>query len=129
MAREDIPDEVKRFILTCIPSVPYLEAMLLLRDGNTHAWDSRLVAQRLYMSEKAAHALLSDLHAASILTCIEQEPPSYQYQPASDSLKEMIDRLAETYAKNLVVVTNLIHSKNSKKAQQFADAFIWRKDS
>jgi hypothetical protein len=41
----------------------------------------------------------------------------------------MLDRLAGIYARNLVDVTNLIHSKTSRKAQQFADAFKWRKDS
>ena len=40
----------------------------------------------------------------------------------------MIDRLAEVYYQHLVEVTNLIHSKTSKKAQQFADAFKWRKE-
>ena len=40
----------------------------------------------------------------------------------------MIDRVAETYTRQLVDITNLIHSKTSKKAQQFADAFKWRKD-
>jgi hypothetical protein len=57
------------------------------------------------------------------------ETSLYRYYPNSEELRQMIDRLAETYTKNLIEVTNLIHSKTGKKAQQFADAFKWRKDS
>ena len=39
-----------------------------------------------------------------------------------------IDRLADLYATHLVEVTHLIHSSLDRKAQQFADAFKWRKD-
>ncbi|WP_019142843.1 hypothetical protein [Noviherbaspirillum massiliense] len=129
MTRPQIPEDIIRFILLSIPSVPHLEAMLLLRREHSVQWDSKRVAQRLYMSEKAAHGLLTDLHAAGFLAQEDGEPPLYRYHPGTEGIREMIDRLADVYAKNLIDVSNLIHSKNSKKAQQFADAFIWRKDS
>ena len=123
-----IPDDVKRFILISIPSIPYLEAMLLLRENTIQEWDHKHVAKRLYVSEKAAAGLLAQLHASGVLTLIDQERLSYRYQPQSEDLKQMIDRLAETYAKHLVDVTSIIHSQGNKKAQKFADAFLWRKD-
>jgi hypothetical protein len=128
MAREPIPEDVRRFILTSIISVPYLEALLLLRHAPDQSWDRTTVAQRLYISEKAATELLADLSAAGFIVVTDSES-SYRYHPNSDELRQMIDQLAETYAKNLVEVTNIIHSKTGKKAQQFADAFKWRKDS
>jgi hypothetical protein len=129
MGREPMPEDVRRFILTSIISVPYLEALLLLRDAPDQPWDSATVAQRLYISDKAATELLADLSAAGFITVTAREPFLYRYHPSSDELKQMINRLAEAYAKNLVEVTNVIHSKIGKKAQQFADAFKWRKDS
>jgi hypothetical protein len=129
MTREPIPEDVRRFILTSIPSVPYLEAMLLLRNEPAQSWDGKKVAQRLYISEKAAGGLLSDLYAAGVVVVTEHETPFYRHHPSSDELQQMINQLAEAYAKNLVEVTNLIHSKTGKKAQHFADAFKWRKDS
>jgi hypothetical protein len=129
MAREPIPEDVRRFILTSIISVPYLEALLLLRNAPNQSWDSATVAQRLYISEKAAIELLTDLSAAGFIAVTEGEPPFYRYHPSCDELNQMIDRLAESYAKNLIEVTNIIHSKTGKRAQQFADAFKWRKDS
>ena len=129
MTREPIPEDIRRFILTSIPSVPYLEAMLLLRNEPAQSWDSKKVAQRLYISEKAAGELLSDLHTAGVVVVTAHKAPFYRYHPSSDELQQMINQLAEAYAKNLVEVTNLIHSKTGKKAQHFADAFKWRQDS
>jgi Mn-dependent DtxR family transcriptional regulator len=125
MDREGIPDEVKRFILVSIQSIPYLEAILLLRRESRHAWDSKQVARRLYMSEKAASELLLALHAAEVVVATEQQAPSFRYHPGSDQLRQMIDRLAEAYSNHLVAVTNLIHSKSDRKAQHLADAFRW----
>jgi hypothetical protein len=129
MSEDRIPDDVKRFILVSVPSVPYLEAMLLLRNQHGQWWDGKWVAQRLYLGEKVVNDLLSDLHTAGILACTGDEPPVYCYRPVSEELRNMIDRIADIYARNLVDVTHLIHSSIGKKALQFADAFKWRKDS
>lgn len=124
-----IADDIKRFILTSVPSVPYLEAMLLLRNETASPWDSARVAQRLYISDKAAAALLAELHEAGVIQADDDPPTAYRYAPTADALRDIIDQLAYAYATHLVEVTHLIHSRTGKKAQQFADAFIWRKDS
>lgn len=129
MNRGNIPDDVKRFILVSVQSVPYLEAMLLLHSESKRAWHARQVAERLYLSEKAASELLSELHAAGVLAATEPQSTSYHYCPVSEELHQMITNLANVYSKHLIEITHLIHSKTSKKAQQFADAFKWRKDS
>lgn len=129
MVREPVPDDVSRFILTSVPSVPYLEALLLMRNEPAMPWDSKRIAQRLYLSEKATADLLSELHAAGVTVLADNDAPAYCYEPATEELRQMIDRLAVAYAGNLVGVSTLIHSKTSKKAQRFADAFKWREDS
>ena len=55
--------------------------------------------------------------------------PAWRYRPATPAMRALIDRLAELYSKQLVEVTTLIHAKLDRKAQQFANAFTWRKDS
>lgn len=129
MSREAIPDDVKRFILTSIPSIPHLEALLLLRNNENLSWSSADVARRIYISEKAAHGLLQELLAAGFVSDSASEGQQYRYAPASDELREMIGRLGQSYSRNLVDVTELVHSKINKRAKQFADAFIWRKES
>jgi hypothetical protein len=49
-----MPEDVRRFILSSVGSVPYLEALLLLRSAPEVSWGARQVAQRLYIGEKLA---------------------------------------------------------------------------
>jgi hypothetical protein len=128
MGEEPFPDDVRRFILTSIPSVPHLEALLLVREERAREWDSATLARRLYVDLSTAENLLGSMLAAGLLA-EGSAPGRYRWAPASPELARMIDRLAEVYAKRLVEVTNLIHSEVQKKAQRFSDAFRWRKDT
>lgn len=125
-----IPEEIRRFVLTSVPSVPFLEALLLLRADPAQQWHTDVLARRLYISEKVAQGLLNELCKAGMAApCDPPLPDCYRYQPSSDVLRLRIDQLADLYSKHLVGVTLLIHSTLDRKAQQFADAFKWRKDS
>ena len=138
MKRADLPDDVRRFILTSVPSVPYLEAILLLRTEPDAAWEVRQVAGRLYVGEKQAAELLAALTEAGIAGRVDQavnqtdegqgEVALFRFAPATAELRELLDALAQTYSANLVGVTDLIHSRIDKRAQQFADAFRFRKE-
>lgn len=119
-------DEMRRFILMNIPSIPYLEALLLIRQDQNHHWGMEELSRRLYINNDHANDLLIKLHEAGIIEKIGIN--LYYYHPLSPEMKETIDRLADVYAKNLIEVTNLIHSQIEKKAHKFANAFIWRKD-
>jgi hypothetical protein len=129
MAPVPIPDDVRCFILASIASVPYLEAMLLLRNEPEHGWDIKRLAPRLYVSDKTARNLLSGLCNAGVLIPAGHQPLQYRYHPDSDQLREMIDRLADAYSTNLVDVTDLIHSGTGTKARQFTGVFKRRRDS
>jgi hypothetical protein len=124
----NLPQEVQRFILLSIPSVPYLEALLLTRKEKHRAWYASDVAQRLYIGEPLAAELLGQLHAAGIVAP-DAAAGAYRYAPGTEELEQLLPLLEQCYATNLVEVTVLVHSKSGKKAQQFADAFKLRKDS
>jgi len=126
MSKTTVPDEVRRFILTSIPSVPYLEALLLLRAERAQPWDSYRLAGRLYIGEGQALDLLQSMQQAGVVA--RREDGSFAYGPADPGLVGLIDALANTYAQDLVGVTDLIHSRIDKRAQQFADAFRWKKE-
>lgn len=124
-----LPDDLRRFILTSVASVPHLEALLLLRSLPEREWDSAAVAQRLYVAERAARKLLDELCTVGALVSSKtHKNVTYRYWPRHPDLAVMIDRLALAYASNLVAIAGLIHSKIDRQAQQFADAFTWRKD-
>ena len=126
MDSSTIPDDVRRYIVQCVPSVPYLEAVTLMSADSAARWDARLLAQRLYLDEALAAELLDQLRTAGVAQPDAQG--LWQYAPTSPQLADLLARLVAVYARNLVEVSTLVHSKSNRKARLFADAFVWRKD-
>jgi hypothetical protein len=126
MNKNEVPADIRRYILTSVPSVPFLEAVLLLRAEPGHDWDASLLARRLYVGDRTASDLLSQLEAGGIAerTGVAE---AVRYAPRGE-LRELLDRVAHAYAADLVAITDLIHSRIDKRAQQFADAFRFRKE-
>lgn len=127
----DIPDDVRRFVLANIPSVPYLEALLLLRAEPHRAFDCDEVARALYLPAPKAEELIAALAEAGVVQPAEPaSAPRYCYAPQDEALAEVIGRLAEVYPKNLIPITNMIHAAAAAgtNARRFADAFKLRKD-
>ncbi len=125
-----IPEDLRRFVLSSIPSVPYLEALLLMRADPDQPWSTDSLARRLYVRDKVAEGLMAELCRSGMAAPSPDAPAdAYCYRPREDALRERIDRLADLYATHLVEVTHLIHASLDRKARQFADAFKWRKDS
>jgi predicted ArsR family transcriptional regulator len=128
MFEDPIPNDIRRFIIESIDSIAQLEALLLLRSSPDKEWSAQQIAERLYISEQEAAPLLARLNAQELIDCSDDKPPHCRYQSKSDDLSKLMDRLADTYAKHLVPITNLVHSKPRTRVQEFADAFKLRKD-
>lgn len=124
MSKEEIPSTVQRFVLTSVPSVPFLEGLLLLRSAPGAAWDAREVSRRLYLPEPRVRDLLSDLQQAGFLVAASAD--CYRYAPEPE-LAARVDELHHWYSIRLLDITMLIHSTIDKRAQQFADAFRWKR--
>jgi hypothetical protein len=125
MSQRELPADLRRFILTSIPSVPYLEAVLLLRAEPDRTWTAPQLAQRLYVTERVAGDLLVLLRDGAVAE--EAGAGRVRFAPAP-ALRELIDQTAHAYSVDLVTVTGLIHSRMDRRAQQFADAFRFRKE-
>lgn len=125
MTKTPVPDDVRRFILTSVPSVPFLEALLLLRAEAHARWEPLGLARRLYVTEAQALDLLHALQQTGVASRDGQG--LFRFDPSTDTLRGVLDELAATYAANLVGVTDLIHSRLDKRAMQFADAFRFKK--
>ena len=120
--------DLRRFILTSIPSVPHLEAALLLHAQPGQGHTAAEVAARLYVPQRVAEDVLGTLCAGGILRCDEGAEPRYRFEPGQPSLDRLLDELTRSYAADLVGITRLIHDATQKNAQRFADAFRLRKD-
>lgn len=119
----DIPDEVRRFILTAVPSVPYLEAVLQFQRHPNARQSAADIAKALYVSPSTASALLDAMCAAGIL---KLDGDRFRYAPDA-VLADALARLAEVYGRNLIGVTELIHDTTRRNAQRFAEAFNLRR--
>jgi DNA-binding IscR family transcriptional regulator len=126
---EPIPEDLRRFILTSVPSVPFVEALLIFReaaDAGGAPVTIELLARRLYVSERQAAEILDQLRVARIVETLP-EGAGHRYA-ANPELAALLEALAAAYRARLVDVTTLIHSRTGRMAQQFADAFKLRKD-
>lgn len=123
MTDEIVAGDIKEFILAHIDSIAQLEALLLLRATPEKLWDAAAAARRLYIGEREAQEILARLHAEGLITRTDH---AYGYAPARDTAA-LIDRLAETYARHLIPITNIIHQRPGR-IRQFADAFKLKRE-
>ena len=122
-----IPDDVRRFIQAGIDSVAQLEALLIVHEHPHTEWTVEALSARLYISLQQTSAILSRLSGDRLVTQ-SADNARFKYQPETEELKKMVDRLAEAYAKHLVPITQLIHSKQGLRIREFPDAFDFRKE-
>jgi hypothetical protein len=117
---QPIPDEVRRFLLTSIPTVPHLETLLLLWREPDQAWPVESIAARLYVSLDRATRLVNDLCQAQFL---DKENTSARYrfrrEPALVSLLSCVDA---AHSRRLREVTALIHANTNGRPAPFAPA-------
>ena len=125
VVQDPIPEELRRFVLTSVTSVPFVEALLVFRGMKGAPVETGDVARRLYISERAAAAVVEELANAGIVQRVEPGLHRFEPQPA---LGDVVELLARYYGSHLVEVTDLIHAKTARQAQRFADAFKLRKD-
>lgn len=126
MAVSDIPDDVRRFVLGTMNSVPHLEALLLLHAQPTQCWSPADLARRLYIDEASVASVLVDLDEAQL---VRETGAGWCFHPLDAHLAATVDQLAAVYSRQVVAITELIHSSSDRRAQRFADAFRLRKDS
>jgi DNA-binding Lrp family transcriptional regulator len=123
MPEKRIPPEVYSFILTYIDSVGLVEALLLLRRNPNRRWLPSEVGTRLYVSESEARNLLERLREDGLVDGVED---AFFYRQQEAALEDAVRQLDESYQKQLVAVTRIIHSK-PRRIREFANAFRLRR--
>jgi hypothetical protein len=123
MPRVEIPPDVLDFIHRRIDSVPHLETLLLLWENPSIAWTEEEISRRVYVSHDKAGLILQDLARNGFVVTVSDLSGGFQYEKGWDEA-HIMDRVAASYRKHLVHMSNLIHSKAASEAvQEFARAF------
>jgi hypothetical protein len=124
LADDLISEDLRDFILRHLDSIAQLEALLLLRRNPNETWTAGTAAKRLYVSESEAANVLEHLCSNGLLSVSDDR---FRFDCQNDDEREMVERLAESYARHLIPVTNLIHTK-PRRLREFSDAFKIRKE-
>lgn len=123
-----VPLEVQQFVLERIGSIAQLEALLIMRNSPDTWWPSSSMAERLYVSERVCRFELEALKTQELVISRQDEVGAwFRYSPSTGELREFVDRLVYYYAKHLVPISNLIHSKPRTRVHEFAEAFSLKK--
>ena len=125
MAQDTIAADVEAFIVEVMDSVATMEACTLSYRERAARWSIREMAGRLYVEEARARESLERLVRYGILRV---EDDCYRYAPSDPQLEALLSRVVQTYDRQLIPVTNLIHSRVKPSITEFANAFRMRKD-
>jgi hypothetical protein len=129
MDSETVSDEeVYRFILLQIDTVPQLEALLLLWRKRPQSFSEEELASQLFVDSTTAREIAKDLIRAELVGANGSAPQRYCYESKSARMDALMDALASLYRRELVNISKLIHSKAPSVARDFARAFKFTKD-
>jgi len=120
--------EVRQFLLDQIDSVPHLEALLLLWNSRPKLWQADEMAGRLYVDREVALRLLQDLARQQLIDSDTSSPERYCYRDDPADRSRLIRMVDETYRREVVRVSTLIHSKPSSPLRDFARAFRFTRE-
>jgi len=125
-----VPDrqQVDRFIVDEIDSVPQLEALLLFWKNRPQAWSSESMAKSLYVSLDVSRDILARLAQRRLITQVEGSRGEFALNADSEEKERLLASLDAIYRRELVRISNMIHTKASRGVRDFADAFRLKKE-
>lgn len=123
-----LDDEVYRFLLEEVDSVPQMEALLLLWESRPKEWPPAEFAGRLYVSVDDLRSIVSPLVQRRLIGSRAGSPAVYSYHSRSEDTDRLVGAAATAYRRDLMRVTALLHSKASAGVREFARAFRLKKE-
>jgi hypothetical protein len=120
--------QVDRFIVDEIDSVPQLEALLLFWKYRPKAWSSESMARALYVSPEVSQEILRHLAQRRLIAEVEGTSGEFALHADSEEKERLLASLDAIYRRELVRISNMIHSKASRAVRDFANAFRLKKE-
>ena len=118
--------DIDNFVLDEIDSVPHLEALLILRSQAPKPLSPEEASEQLYIPLPRALGVLQDLVRRNLAQATD-DGRNYSYA-ASGNRDLLIAQVEITYRRELLRISNMIHSKASPAVRDFARAFRITKD-
>lgn len=120
-------EQVDRFILEQIDTVPHLEALLLAWRKRPKNWSIDEMAAHLYVSAEQAGKILRDLSSRGFLFDVDSASARFQYA-SSEEQDRLIAEVEIIYSRDLIRISRMIHAKAPSALRDFARAFRFTKE-
>lgn len=121
-------EQIDRFLVEHIDTVPQLEALLLVWNRRPKKWYCSEIAKALYIPLDLAKDVIRHLIDHGLLAKAEGGADAFEMQTASEEINWLVAGMDATYRRELVRVSNLIHEKASRAVRDFASAFRFKKE-
>ena len=129
MSHPEISDEeVFRFILHQMETVPHLEALLLLWRKRPRRFTQSELSAQLFVDAGTVNEILKDLQRRELIAAAPGSSDEYSYEARSAYTDALMQALSDMYSRELISISKLIHSKAPSAAHDFARAFKFTKD-
>ena len=129
MSHPEISDEeVFRFILHQMDTVPHLEALLLLWRKRPQSFTESDLAARMFVDAGTVNEIVKDLQRRELISAVPGSSSEYRYEAKSGYTDTLMQALSDMYRRELISISKLIHSKTPSAARDFARAFKFTKD-
>lgn len=119
-------DDATTFVRAAIRSVWALEALRCLRAQNSRTWSARALTQELRASELVIQDVLTTFKAAGLLS--HDADGAVRYAPVSPELDAVASEIVAEYERRPVAVMKEIYAADTRKIQDFANAFRLKKN-
>ncbi len=100
----------------------------MLWNDRPARWTTAQLASRLYVDPAVAQKILQDLAQRDLIVAVQNTPDQYCYESKDEARDRLLEAVDATYRRELVRVSNLIHSKASSAVREFAKAFRLKKE-
>lgn len=128
MATTRVPQDIREFVVRCLPSVEHLETFIALQRNTTRSWSCSDVAAELRIPESAAADVLEQLASRNFLDVKISNEILYRFNPATRALEEIAQRCADFYARERIAMINALLAAPLGAMHDFADAFRIKKN-
>lgn len=115
---------VDEFILHEIDTVPHLEALLLLWNSRPQEWSFEGMASALYLPLDLTRQVIADLERRGFAVLTDDRRFLYR----STDRDQLVERVEKIYRREIVRISNMIHSKPAASLREFARAFRLKRD-
>jgi hypothetical protein len=123
-----LPDELQRLIYEHLPTMDHVELLVFLVRAAPEPRDLPEIVSRVAAHNETIGSKLEELVKSGLVAAErEGDVRRYRYAPAGLKQRFAVEALLEAYEKRQVTLIRLIYERPTDAAQQFADAFLFKK--